>query len=79
MKSIDIKSFIIGILITISIILTISATSIQEKKYSGFTSSNGVFLLDTTTGDLWKFKAGFNNYYWNKWTSKDPFKPKGTQ
>ena len=80
MKSIDIKSLFIGIMMSALIVITIGATQNKTNRFSGFASNGGsLYMVDSKTGDLWKFKLGHKNYYWTKWTSDDPFKPKSSQ
>tara|TARA_B100000029_G_C17004100_1_gene752315 strand:- start:220 stop:465 length:246 start_codon:yes stop_codon:yes gene_type:complete len=80
MKSIDIKSLFTGVMLCAVIFITIGAGQNESKRFSGFSSTGGsLYMIDSQTGDLWKFKLGYNNYYWNKWTSDDPFKPKSSQ
>jgi hypothetical protein len=53
----DLKSFLIGVLLTVLVVLTLGATKDESPQVGRFrveTNRNHVFVVDTVTGQVWE-------------------------
>ena len=55
----DIKSMMIGFLLATCMFLMMGQSNnySQIGKYQGFGDQNDIFLIDTTTGELWEYTS----------------------
>ena len=67
-KTIDIKSMLIGFLLATSVMLFMGATSGNEVgRYQGYGTNAGAFMLDTQTGEIYRYRLKMNGIsHWKK-------------
>jgi len=66
MKSIDVKSLLIGFLLSTTFFVTVAATSnIHIGKYQLSGAKNEIYMIDTRSGKLYQYSPHF--YPTGKW------------